>query len=264
LIAKGFVMTAVVSQSQAPRKSRNKIRLNPKLDNRLIAYMTAATAAGVAMLGATPASAEIVFTPANVNIGAGGSYALDLNGDGIPDFTLHRCRCLGDGHTSFLFAENDVQGNGVRDTPRADAAAMPIGAFIGDPKAFTTTNSSYGFGQIMARAFYYTQSIFSGPWANATNKYLGLRFVIAGQIHYGWARLTVTNFNQHGTAVLTGYAYETEPELPIRAGEKSDGSAVVFPPFREDGSRSLGELARGADAVYAWRRDEMSSASQPV
>ncbi len=257
-------MTVVDSQSQAPRKSRNKIPLNPKLDNRLIAYMTAATAAGVAMLGAAPAAAEIVFTPANVNIGAGGSYALDLNGDGIPDFTLHRCRCIGDGHTSFLFAENDVQGNGVRDTPQDEAAAMPVGAFIGDPKAFTTSNSSYGFGQIMARAFYYTQTAFTGPWANATNKYLGLRFVIAGQIHYGWARLTVTNFNRNGTALLTGYAYETEPQQPIRAGEKSDGSAAVFPPFRKDVSRSLGELARGADAILVWRREEMSSTGLPV
>lgn len=257
-------MTVVDSQSQAQRKSRNKIQLNAKLDNRLVAYMTAATAAGVALLGAASASAEIVFTPANVNIGAGGSYALDLNGDGVPDFTLHRCRCIGDGHTSFLFAEIDVRGNGVRDTPRAEAAAMPIGAFIGDPQAFTTTNSSYGFGRVMARAFYYSQSIFSGPWANATNKYLGLRLVIEGKIHYGWARLTVTNFNQHGTAVLTGYAYETEPNQPIRAGEKSDGSAAVFPPYREDGSRSLGELARGAGAVFAWCRQEMLSAPPPV
>jgi hypothetical protein len=229
--------------------------------------MTAATAAGVAMLAAAPASAEIVFTPANVTIGAGASYMLDLNRDGIPDFTLHRCRCIGDGHTSFLFAELDVRGNGVRDTRQADAAALPIGAFIGDPQAFTTTNSSYGFGRIMARAFYYTQSIFSGPWANATNKYLGLRFVIGGKLHYGWARLTVTNFNQGGTAVLTGYAYETEPNQPIRAGEMSDGSAGsagISPLSHEHDSPSLGVLARGADRMFARRREEVLSADASV
>ncbi len=38
---------------------------------------------------------------------------------------------------------------------------MPVGIYRRSG-AFTTSNSSYGFGQIMARAFYYTQTAFTG------------------------------------------------------------------------------------------------------
>ena len=55
-----------------------------------------------------------------------------------------------------------------------------------------------------------------GPWANVANRYLGLRFAISGEFHYGWARLTVraSKNTKIVTAVLTGYAYETIPDKP--------------------------------------------------
>jgi hypothetical protein len=31
----------------------------------------------------------------------------------------------------------------------------------------------------------------AGQWLDTKNRYLGLQFVIKGQVHYGWARLTV-------------------------------------------------------------------------
>ena len=43
-----------------------------------------------ALLGAlqTPVAAQIVYTPVNVSIPVGGSYYLDVNHDGITDFTI--------------------------------------------------------------------------------------------------------------------------------------------------------------------------------
>jgi hypothetical protein len=41
--------------------------------------------------------------------------------------------------------------------------------------------------------------------------YLGLKFVIKGKTHYGWARLAVSAQRFVVTATLTRYAYETVP-----------------------------------------------------
>jgi len=72
--------------SRTPR--RNLARLTPTLDKQLLAYATAATAAGIGLL-AQPAEAKIVYTAANTTIqGNGGNLNLDLNNDGIADFTI--------------------------------------------------------------------------------------------------------------------------------------------------------------------------------
>jgi hypothetical protein len=72
--------------SRTPR--RNLARLTPTLDKQLLAYATAATAAGIGLL-AQPAEAKIVYTAANTTIqGNGGNLNLDLNNDGIADFII--------------------------------------------------------------------------------------------------------------------------------------------------------------------------------
>jgi hypothetical protein len=168
--------------------------VNPKLERQLGAYAAAVSASAVAVLAAAPpASAEVVYTPVNVSITS--SYALDLNGDGTPDFTIVRCRCAGS-HTSFLLLDPDAKGNAVRPPvkSRANAGALPVGAIIGNAQSFTTA-TSYG-GALMAFGFAYgTASDQGGPWINATRRYLGLKFMVEGQVHYAgrgsmWARIS--------------------------------------------------------------------------
>lgn len=61
-----------------------------------------------------------------------------------------------------------------------------------------------------------------GQWRNVENRYLGVKFSIQGQTHYGWVRLNVTLISpQTIQAVITGYAYETIPNTPIIAGKTS-------------------------------------------
>ncbi|MGP1515000.1 MAG: T9SS type A sorting domain-containing protein [Bacteroidales bacterium] len=46
--------------------------------------------------------------------------------------------------------------------------------------------------------------------------YVGFRFKIGNSIHYGWAKISVTL-----TAItLYGYAYQSKPNTPIKAGDK--------------------------------------------
>jgi hypothetical protein len=107
-----------------------------------------------------------------------------------------------------------------------------------------------------------------GPWVaggqGVKNRYLGLKFKIGEQFHYGWARVTVTTTaNQGFSATLTGYAYETIPDKPIHAGATSDApqSALESAPpsiqFRDaDRQASLGMLSLGSMGLALWRRED--------
>jgi len=84
-----------------------------------------------------------------------------------------------------------------------------------------------------------------GLWFGATNRYLGVKFSIDGETHYGWARFNAGA----GYAQLTGYAYETVPNKPIPAGvfetpTSDEGTNAA------EGGASLGKLARGAAPAF--------------
>ena len=59
-----------------------------------------------------------------------------------------------------------------------------------------------------------------GKWGgNPKNRYVGVRFSIKGETHYGWIRLSVnTEIPLHMSATITAYAYETVPNKRILAG----------------------------------------------
>jgi hypothetical protein len=70
---------------------------------------------------------------------------------------------------------------------------------------------------------------------------------VAGQQHFGWARFTVLSACSGNNVLLSGYAYETTPNKPILAGQKSgsdtdEANAVHNVPR----AGTLGHLALGA------------------
>jgi hypothetical protein len=218
--------------------------LPSSLNRQLQTYGLAATAAGVSMLAATPVAAQVIYTPAHISIGTSG-YALDLNHDGISDFTFNIFAIdESQGIIEIVNLRLDVPGNGVRPEGQlaGDAAALPLGARIGPLKSFTSTLSTYGGVFMLAHgSFSHTgvkSSFYDGPWAKQTNKFLGLKFLIGDRFHYGWARLTTEPLAE---IVLTGYAYESDPGHRILAGQISGNDAQ--PEFIEP--ITLGTLARG-------------------
>ena len=82
-----------------------------------------------------------------------------------------------------------------------------------------------------------------GPWVGkgkgVRNRYLGLKFVIHGKVHYGWARLSVTlgHHRQYGdvSGTLTGYAYETIPNKAIITGKTKGQDLIIFQPDTRGG-----------------------------
>jgi hypothetical protein len=256
-----------VKRSSGSRKTAD---LSESIHRRLNTYSLAASAAGVSLLALVPrAEGKIVYHPVHKVIGESGIYHLDLN-DGVIDFTIDnsfRTRTSAAIHSLFI---KGAAGNGVETSAKGFlAAALKAGRRIPNAGKFAGTArmafqcngfTSCGTGS----------TITSGQWANVTNRYLGLKFIIQGKVHYGWARLNVQVSRSQFTitATLTGYAYETIAGKSIIAG-KTKGSADESPgeDFSPNASltnpipdipqpASLGMLALGAQVVPMWRRKE--------
>jgi hypothetical protein len=243
-------MSQPKSNSLRPKSS---VTLN--LEKKLTAYIAAASAAGVGMAALTPsAEAKVVYTPTNVVMTT--SLPIDLNNDGIVDFSLALFPGYNGAHRILLDVTPQVAGNGVRSNG-AGAACGFFGVPVGPGEKFGT-NSYYGHGVFMAGFFQYSHSSSNGAWANVTNRYLGFKFLINGQVHYGWARVSVTN--QLRTVILSGYAYETTPDTTIIEGHTHTTSASNIAPSDllapNPQPATLGMLARGADALALWRRED--------
>jgi hypothetical protein len=236
----------------ALRSSAKPASLPAFLNQRLNTYVVAATAAGVSALAmAQGAEAQIVFTPANKTINTGQRMLIDLNHDGVPDVVIREGQCS----ASVYFPGNSLQavpqaGGGVERIYPGLAAALSDGSEIGGRKFF---NSRAG---VMATFSNYGVYYF-GSWVDYESqaKYLGIKFSSAGEIHYGWARLTVLPANKDIFATLSGYAYETRANTPIRAGDRGtqgdEASSEVIEGTEpaERFPRTLGHLARGAPAL---------------
>jgi hypothetical protein len=236
-------------------------RLSDVLNRRMTAYVVAAGAAGVTV-AAMAASAEtpqgpIVYTPANVSLYGLGSthFNIDLNHDGIPDFRLEMTNTRwvssgggGDGGRG-SFWDLPYSGNGAMPRPLAKGALIGTsGGFEGrDRLAWGRSANHSGHGG------YYT----GGPWAQSdAERYLGVRFLIDGETHYGWVRMSVSTEPSNIGATITGYAYNTVANQPLKAGEgaqKPRGAGLHRAGLYPAG---LGALSLGALGIALWRKKE--------
>ena len=243
------------------KKANTRTRLSHKLDRRLIAYSAAATAAGVGMIATSPsAEAKIVYTAANLTIPADQSISFDLNNDGIPDFGFYFYQYgavrkpLGY-HEEGLEVDPAKTGNAIWSVQSskggACAAALPPGVKVGPGADFQGKSLElWGSGG----------TAYSGPFVfcefgkRTRGAFLGLKFLINGQTHYGWAHVTIKG----NTAVLNGYAYETVPNQPIVTGKASGPVEVgeALPMAIPAQPATLGILAHGAQGLDIWRRSD--------
>jgi hypothetical protein len=220
-----------------PRKTR---QISDSLHRRLNTYAQMASAAGVSLLALTGASeAKVVYTETNQATRAGVPLYIDLNGDGIKDFVLRTVfyrgtsgLVVGLDASGFQNANNLVAGRRYSRSSGyfvSAASALPAGAPIG-PKANFSVRMPFMAEELFGKDDVSSQYSDVGPWVvrgkGVTDRYLGLKFVINGKVHYGWARLSVAlgHRRQFGdvSGTLTGYAYETIPDKAIIAGEISD------------------------------------------
>ena len=245
------------------RPIRKPANLSESMHHQLTAYALAASAAGVGILACPPtAKAKIVYTPAHTRVN--GALNLDLNHDGIIDFSIRSHR-----YNSYFWSlwvsrsgENLVRAGNRSRYNSFYAAALPAGARLGPKRKWVPG------GGMLAWEFFTssgTHTGYGGPWFDVKRRYLGFKFLINGHFHYGWARLNVEGTPQGIDAVLTGYAYETIPNRPIITGKtKGPDADSIAPPNPTSVTApipkpaTLAALALGLPGLSIWRRKESS------
>lgn len=178
------------------------------LPNRLTQY----SALSLAIAGVVGVNGEVIYTDI-ADTGPNWTYNLDIDGGGTNDFYLrHWLSSYG------LFGVLDVlpeNGNAI------------IGRYTSIDIFPFALNNSYAIsaGNTYWQSNYQYQNLnflscnpaSNSYWCGVTNKFLGLRFDIGGNTHYGWARLDV---NASGsTWLLKDYAYDDTPGASIIAGD---------------------------------------------
>lgn len=199
--------------------------MKKNLQSRLTRYTAAATAVVGAVTGA---NAQIVYTDVNpdevhdaVNNGGADFGLLDLNNDQVLDFYVYSIDTTTPTPNTIkttLVAPYGTLGNAVAgDTPSGYdyAFAMTSGTTIDAATAWIVPAAPGALSMALNvdGAFPYTSY-----WANGvTDKYLGLKFFVAGNAHYGWARLDVTADGDVFT--IKDYAFNATPATAILAGQ---------------------------------------------
>lgn len=248
-------------------------------EKHLSVYSASAVMAGVGVLALVqPAEGEIVVTQVNIPIcGA----TVDLNKDGKPDFSF---ACYASQYEHSFYVKMMVAPltggksvGGARGSGGPYASALASGAKIGPSAHFS---SSVGIEQLQIERSgggqsisTYSQYSLNGQWGNKGPHYLGVKFLINGQTHYGWIRMSVTRRNHHAQSLngtITEFAYETTANKAITAGATKDDSASAKKPDKgpqRPNGASLGILALGAEGIQTWRRENtpgIASIVEPV
>jgi hypothetical protein len=190
----------------------------------------------------------IQYTSANINISGGvGSHGgftvnLDLNGDGITDVGAvlgASGYSSGSANRSYYQAQADwfaPVGNGGIERP------LTTGMEIGP-------NNNFVDGGLLVRSVlshrersHHRKEACAGPFADRT-AYLGVRFVISGETQFGWVRTSITCEGTAFSGTISGYAYNTIANQPLRAGATRSGT-----PAQRDAAvpGTLGVLSLGS------------------
>ena len=240
-----------MTRTPRPRKPST---LSRSTHQRLNSYALAASAAGVSVLALAGSSeAKVIYTETHQVTRARVPLYIDLNHDGIKDFVLRTMYYRGS------YSEVGLDASGYRNVNNAvagkrfsrssyffsAASALPAGARIGAERKFPVQHPFMAVE--LFNRLHTSQHSDVGPWVGkgqgVRNRYLGLKFVIHGKIHYGWSRVSVTLGHQRQyndvSGTLTGYAYETIPNKAIVTGKTNGQDVITFQPD------TLGALARG-------------------
>jgi len=201
-------------------KNRNAMSLlDEVLERRMLLYVLAA---GAMLAGASSAQAKVIFTANRSELKTAfrqiETLDIDLNNDGKVDFILTATTYSSVAYMGELNARG-ISYNGAAFVPRTSAVAFQKGAKIGKSAQFTDlVGLASGFGNGY------------GQFANTSDRFLGVRFRLHGGFYYGWIgfRKVVTGPFGEVKAKIQGWAYETEPDKPIIAGDKGLDDAATF------------------------------------
>ncbi len=179
----------------------------------------------------------IVYTKGPSFIFGGWEYegtSLDLNQDGTLDFNFQwgAFLCTADIPVSACSSSFYVVvfGTNAMIHQRGEATLLrfgeSIGSVIATNRAWDDTDYYSRVSDYYFSARYSTRG-YGGPIVSAGVGYIGVRFMAADGLHYGWIRLRTPTGPEFGPTVMD-WAYETRPNTPIRAGDISSDRQALY------------------------------------
>lgn len=170
--------------------------------------------AGV-VAGVSEASGQIEYTDVTPDFvgGNGTSVGLDLDDDNNFDFVIVGATAPAVG----IYGYNSIAGNSF--VGSAPSYIYPFALNGGD---VISAGQSTWFGGSDVGTLNYNNcysGIGGSNWCGVTDKYLGLRFQISGNTHYGWVLMDVSASGDSFT--LKSFAYNTVAGESILAGQQA-------------------------------------------
>lgn len=164
--------------------------------------------------------------------------SIDFDGDGLTDvsFSAGFSICTDDVPTSFCDMPFGVGVTGTNQILASGyySAVQPLGELIGVAAPTNSTWSVPGFQGYLTDQWWSLRGReidgqlvhwgWGGPLGSSGVGYLGVRFYNSDGVHYGWVRVRAGI-----PGLVVDWAYETQPETPIRAGDiGTDSDSVQF------------------------------------
>lgn len=267
-----------------PRSTRIS-NLSKTAQHNLEMYALGAAAAGVGLMSLTlPADGEIVYTPTHC------AFARHLEACSIyygkGNLNVNLIATGGSGSEEIFASSGTTTYGQIHVAVQRENGKLAVAMF---PGARIAESRHFGGLPLLARGTVHTSQgpvYWIGPWADGgkgvKNRYLGIKVKAQGEVHFGWARLTVRIPDPKSYMIdglLTGYAFETIPNKPIKAGQTKEadeqvntpapansddpgeGALLTSPTSDEPQLASLGMLALGNQGIAMWRRKEQENAS---
>ncbi len=212
-----------------------KNRMEKELNKKLKKY---STVSGAMLLGNINLQAQISYTDLSPDLilhDMTNVYPIDFDGDLQDDFNFF----AGFGSQTGLFSTGPYYGLAFIDYQNgAMAGAININnEFIVDSSnnndalnfnssinALQQFNNFYTYltplafkNTRVAQTVSFSSTSLTGVWHGQTDKYLGLRFQIGSNMHYGWIRMDVTA--NCDSIIIKDYAFNSVPNQGILAGQ---------------------------------------------
>ncbi len=203
----------------------------PNRSLRLPRYAAAAVAAT-----ASPAlPAAIIHVTASFNVNTPFTpVSWDIDGGGATDFRFYNDASIGAHYISAVRQPVSNAANAwVGGTNDLQLTSLPVNFAIGPGGGFQ--NSTHAL-------FTLNRAAYGG--LHLGTEYVGFKFLITGQQHYGWANITLGD----NSLTFNDWAYESTANTAIPAG------ATVAVPEPAQSAAGLGLLALGTAGVAAFKR----------
>ena len=191
--------------------------MKKNLQSRISKY----TAVAGAVVSAAGAQAQVVYTDVNPDYSHDAPqnngfaiYPLDLNNDQTVDFVIaSRDTVTPNATVRLTLAAPYGAGNAVAGENPAGydyALALNINSMVDSTLNWIAATNTMAYNNNSANPY-------NENWNGVTDKYLGLKFVVGANTHYGWARLD--SYAIGDSIVVKDYAFNATPNGGIMTGD---------------------------------------------